>query len=126
MSQTTSRNGTSAGSPMSDLIPPELAKMGKQSAEALARAQQDFIASVEEMNRDWLVRMQSEAQLASELAAKLAAARSVPDAASVYQEWMGQRMAMFAEDSQRLLAKTQKFMKAGAWFLPNGSGGSGH
>jgi hypothetical protein len=124
MSQTTLRNGASVSSPMSDLFPPELAKMGKQSAEAIARAQQDFIATVEEMNRDWLVRVQSEAQLASELAAKLAAARSMPDAASVYQEWMGQRIAMLAEDSQRMWAKTQKFMKAGAWFLPNG--GSGH
>jgi predicted phage tail protein len=124
MSQTTLRNGASVNSPMTDLFPPELAKMGKQSAEAIARAQQDFMATVEEMNRDWLVRVQSEAQLASELAAKLAAARSMPDAASVYQEWMGQRIAMLAEDSQRMWAKTQKFMKAGAWFLPNG--GSGH
>jgi predicted phage tail protein len=124
MSQTTLRNGASVSSPMTDLFPPELAKMGKQSAEAIARAQQDFMATVEEMNRDWLVRVQSEAQLASELAAKLAAARSMPDAASVYQEWMGQRIAMLAEDSQRMWAKTQKFMKAGAWFLPNG--GSGH
>jgi hypothetical protein len=80
------------------------------------------------MNRQWFDRAQSEANLASELASKLTAARSIPDAMAAYQEWASQRFEMMAEDGKHLLADTQKLMEGATHLLPNGSlfkGGGG-
>jgi len=72
--------------------------------------------------------MQSQAELASEFASKLTAARSIPDAMTACQDWTSRRFEMMAEDGQHLLADTQKFMEAGAHLFANGwlsKGGGG-
>ena len=53
--------------------------------------------------------------------------RSIPDAATVYQEWMTRRFEMMTDDGKRLFAETQKFMETGARLLANGGqfGGPG-
>jgi hypothetical protein len=53
----------------------------------------------------------------------LVAGHSISDTATIYQDWMGRRIEMFAEDSGRLFADSQEFVKAGARLLSNGSGG---
>lgn len=50
----------------------------KMRFEELASAQNDFFGKWQEANRHWLERMQTEANLASELTAKLSAARRYP------------------------------------------------
>jgi len=112
-----------------NLLPAEFAEMGKKRVEDFVNAQTEFVEKLQEMNRQWFDRAQSEANLASELASKLTAARSIPDAMAAYQEWASRRFEMMAEDGKHLLADTQKFMEA-ATHLPNaslikGDGGSG-
>jgi hypothetical protein len=64
--------------------------------------------------------MQSEATLAPEFASKLAAARSIPETATICQEWVSRRMEMATEDAKRLSADSQKFVATGARLLSKG------
>ena len=120
-----------------DVLHVELAEMGKKGVDAIIHMQRELCDAFGEMNRDWFARAQAEANLASELATRLTTARSVPDTAILCQEWMGRRMEMFAEnsrrfvadsqrfveDSRRFLADSQKFMEASTRFLSGGFGG---
>jgi hypothetical protein len=113
----------------SNLIPPQFAAMGKKRLEDFVAMQAEQMEKLQEMNRSWLERMQSEATLASEFAAKLTAARSVPEVAAAYQEWATRQMEMAAEDGKRIFADAQKLAETGARLLsggwqPNGHGGS--
>jgi hypothetical protein len=110
---------------MPNIDPAELAEMGKKQIEAMIEVQKEFIEGLNEANREWAARVKAETDLASEFTSKLTAAKSIPDTAAICQEWMSRHMAMFAEDSRRFVAGTQKFMATTARLLPNaGTGGS--
>jgi hypothetical protein len=89
---------------------PEWAELGRQRLEALMGAQKELFETFEEVNRDWVSRAKSEAELASEFFAKLVSAKSLPDAARIYQECAGRQLDMLAEDSRRFLVASQKIM----------------
>ena len=100
-------------------------EFGPERTEAMLDAQKKLFGAYEDAGRVWLARMQSEVDLWSGLAAKLAATRSVPEAVAAYQECVTERMKMAAEDGQRLADECQKSMnKIGqalsAW--PTGNG----
>ena len=97
-----------------NLMPTEFAAMGKKRIEDFVNAQTEFLDALQETNREWFDRMQSEANLASEFASKLTAARSIPGAMTACQEWSSRRFEMMAEDGKHLLSDTQKFMETGA------------
>ncbi|QHO75686.1 hypothetical protein ACH79_26720 [Bradyrhizobium sp. CCBAU 051011] len=125
-----SRNDTHAGkaeqSGAPNLIPPEFAAMGKQRLDELVAAQTQQFENLREIGWSCFDRMQSEAALASELAAKLTAVRSIPEAATAYQEWATHRMEMAAEDAKRIFADAQKLTKTGTQLLSNGLRTNGH
>lgn len=100
--------------------PMDLAEMGKKRVEATIAMQTELLDKLQEMNREWLARTQSEVDLASELASKLTAACSIPDAATACQEWASKRMNMFAEDRRRFVADSQKFVETSARSFSNG------
>ena len=104
-----------------NLIPTEFAEMGKKRIEEFVNMQTELLNELQETNRQWFDRAQSEANLASEFASKLTAARSIPEAMATCQEWTSRRFEMMAEDGKHLLADTQKFMEAVARVMPNGS-----
>lgn len=91
-------------------------------------AQAALVKMFDAMNRQWLDRMQSEANLASDFAAKLRVARTFPDAMAICQEWTSRRLELMAEDGKHLLADAQKFIEAEGRLMSNGwpsvSGGS--
>lgn len=108
-------------------IPPEFAAMGKQRLDELVAAQTQQFEKLREIGRNCFDRMQSEAALASELAVKLTAVRSIPDVATAYQEWATRHMEMAAEDAKRIFADAQKLAETGRQLLstslrPNGHG----
>ena len=107
-----------------DLFPAALAETGKQRVEDMIKLQAELFEYLQEMNRDWFARMQSEAVMASEFITKLAAARSFPETAAVCQEWTNRCTELLAQDGQRLFADTKKMMEAGARVLANGRSGS--
>ncbi len=111
-----------------NLIPADFAAMGKKRIDELVNMQTKLLSELQETNRQWFDRAQAEADLASEFAAKLTAARSIPEAMAAYQEWTSRRFVMMAEDGKHLLADTQKFMEVGTRLLSSGSlinGGGG-
>lgn len=82
--------------------------MGAERAEAALSLQKELLEAYEEAGRAWLARVQSEVTLWSELASKLAATRSVPEAIEAYSKSVSQRMQMTAEDGQRLFNECQQ------------------
>ncbi len=120
MAQKESHSERTEKSALPNLVPAEFAAMGKKRVEDFVNAQTELLDKLRETNRQWFERVQSEANLASEFAAKLTAARSIPDAMTACQEWTSRRFEMMAEDGKQLFADTQKFMETGARLLSNG------
>jgi hypothetical protein len=57
---------------------------GVAQAERLSRFQAELVEKVQEVNRRWLERVQSEASLAAEFATRMTSARSFPDGAAIF------------------------------------------
>jgi len=85
-------------------------------------AQKEFLDALEQINEHWFARAKSEAELATVMADKLAAARSMPDMTIAYQDWLGQRMQRCVEDSNHVLADVQKLIQTGSRLAQNGNG----
>jgi len=100
--------------------PAEFAATAMKRFGEFTKAQTEQLSNFQETNRQWLERVQAEANLASELVSKLTAARSIPDAMSAYQEWGSRRLEMMAEDTKHLMDNTQKFMQTSARLIANG------
>jgi Phasin protein len=103
----------------------DFAKFGQGQTDAFVDMQKQVTKLVEEANADWLARMERERELASDLAANLSSAKSLPDAAKAYQDWMGRRMETITKDSQKFFADSQKLMTSMNRFLSSGGKGSG-
>lgn len=88
----------------------QFSKLGKEQTEATLAVQKELLEAYERASQTWLARVKSEVDLWSELASKLAATRSVPEALQAYQECVAQRMKMAAEDGQRLSEESQKIV----------------
>ena len=68
---------------------------------------QDLLDAYGHSSRVWLARLKSEVDLWSELAAKLSATRSMPEALDSYQRFVMQRMEMAAQDGRQLAEDSQ-------------------
>jgi hypothetical protein len=95
-------------------------KSGKERTEAMLGIQKELLDMYDQAGRDWLARIKSEAELWSELAAKLSAARSVPEAVELYQQCISQRMKMVTQDAQRLSEDYGSFIQKLSRSLSNG------
>jgi thermostable 8-oxoguanine DNA glycosylase len=124
MAEMNGRSEDTWGLPVPNFVPGELAEIGKKRLAAMMEMQKAFLDTIESMNQAWFERAKTEADLASELVTKLSTAKSVPETASAYQECLGKRMDMLADDSRRLLSDSQRFVNLGARFLTNGAGGN--
>lgn len=127
MSETqTFTEGTNAGSTRTEkpfafsFDSSELAALGKKRMEAFVNAQTELLGELQEANRRWLDRFQSEASLASEFASKLSGARTIPDAMAVSRDWATRYFQMLAEDGRHFADDTRKFMETGARMFANG------
>jgi hypothetical protein len=94
--------------------------MAKAGMDTLAKLQNEVSGTFEEATQYWITRAKSEAELTSDLVAKLAAAPSVPAATAMYHEWMGQRMQRLAEDSQKFVTDCQKLGSSWTRLVANG------
>jgi hypothetical protein len=92
------------------------------ASQSVFAAQKEFLDALEQINEHWFARAKSEAELATAMADKLAAARSMPDMTIAYQDWLGQRMQRCVEDSNRELADVQKLIQTGSRLAQNGRG----
>jgi hypothetical protein len=62
----------------------------------MVNMQKELLDAYEQASGAWLARVKSEVDLWSELAAKLSATRSMPEALESYQKFVTQRMQMAA------------------------------
>jgi putative heme degradation protein len=81
---------------------------GKDQTESMLNTQKELFDAYEHASHLWLTRVKSELDLWSELATRLAATRSAPEAIVVCQESVAQRVRMAAEDGQRLIDEWQE------------------
>jgi len=88
-------------------------EIGARSVTMGLRLQSEMLEVLSEISREWITRATSEAELAFKLPNKLTAARSMPDAFSAYQEWLGEWMNMFGEDSRRFVSNGRKLIDTG-------------
>ena len=83
-------------------------KAGKEQTGAMVAMQNELLKAYERASCDWMARAKSETDLWSNLAEKLMATRSIPEALVSYQNCVAQRMQMAVEDGRRLLEECQK------------------
>jgi hypothetical protein len=82
--------------------------LGQERSEAMVNMQKELLDVYEQASRAWLARVKSEVDLWSDLAAKLSATRSMPEALESYQKFVTQRMQMAAQDGRQLVEDCQK------------------
>jgi hypothetical protein len=80
----------------------------------------EFLDTIQEMSRDWMVRATAEVELSLKLSKKLTAAHSVPDAVAACQEWLNDEVGARVEDARLLMSNGQKFMDTTSRFLSSG------
>src|SRR5258708_31713895 len=117
------KTGSATSAKPLSAFPVDLVGMGKKRLQALFDAQSKLVDTLPALSREWISRAQAERELSSELLAKLTAARTLPESARAYQEWLSRRIDMFADETRMLLADTQKLVEVGArLFAIDGSG----
>ncbi len=93
-------------------------------AKSVFAVQKELLETLQEINEHWFARAKSEVELATAMANKLAAIRSMPDMAALYQDWFGQRMQRCVEDGNHAIADVQKLVRTGTRLAQNGHGRS--
>ncbi|MGA8955614.1 MAG: phasin family protein [Pseudolabrys sp.] len=93
---------------------------GQERTEAAMGLQKELLAAYEEASRAWLARVQSEVALWSDLASKLTATRTVPEAIETYTQCVSQRMKMATDDGRLLADEAQKITQKITKSLGNG------
>ncbi len=121
MAQRESQTERTEKSSSSNLTASEFGAARKKRSDEFINLQAELLNDLRDINHRWFNRTQSEANLASDFASKLTAARSLPEVMVACQEWTSRRYEMLTEDGKYLLADTQKFMEMGARFMPHGS-----
>jgi hypothetical protein len=102
------------------LIPSAFITMGRKQIHECVKAHSELVDRFQEVNRSWLDHLRSEADLSTEFASKITAARSIPDVAALLLEWNKRHMEMAKVDAKHVLADTQRMMEVGARLLPGG------
>jgi hypothetical protein len=87
-----------------------MAETGAKSFNAGLRVQAEMFDTLQTIGRQWVERRTCEAELALNLPNRLVGARTLPDAVSVYQEWLGEWLAMCNEDGRRFVSDGQKIV----------------
>jgi hypothetical protein len=107
------------------LLSSELLDVAKKQIESLLEVQKELMQTLEGINHELFNRAKKEADLASEFVGKLAAARSVPEATTTYQEWATKEMELLAADGRQMFANGEKIMQASRRLFSNGMHSAG-
>ena len=108
-----------SGEPISNLLAVQSDAMAKR-IDAMIQLQSEMFDTLEGFTRAWLARAKTETRRVSELSTKLAAARSLPEGTTAYQEWLSEGMQLMTDDNRRIVADGQRFMQSGMRLLGNG------
>lgn len=95
-------------------------EQANEQAKSVFALQKELFDTFAEINQHWLARAKSETEFTATMASKFASVRSMPDISSVYQDWLGQRMQRYVEDSKHVFDDVQKLIRAGTRLNGNG------
>ena len=109
----------------SKTVQKQIAEAERKIGDTALQAQNEFLKTFEEMNREVMSRVAAEVEHCAELSKKLSAARSFPDALAAYQEWLSEEMTACSEDARRLMTNSQKLMTASTRVFSGGWPGAG-
>ncbi len=90
--------------------PESFFNFGRERTHATLGIQKELLETYEQASRAWLDRVRSEVELWSDLANKLSASRSLPDALGAYRDSVAQRLQMAADDGRRMATECQDIM----------------
>lgn len=88
----------------------QIAQFQKQCRDSIFDVQKELMSAYEEASRAWIARVKAEVEMWSELAAKLSAARSIPEGMETYAHCVSERMQMAVDDGRRLFVEAQKII----------------
>jgi hypothetical protein len=94
--------------PMDKPSATQFLNFGQERAETAMNLQKELMQAYEQASRAWLERVQTELSLWTDLASKLTATRSLPDAIEAYTKTVSRQIQMTAEDGKRLLDNAQQ------------------
>jgi hypothetical protein len=86
---------------------PSFTALGIAPMQALAGMPAALMATIQDINRHWLGHMQSHASLTTNLASRLTAAHSMPDAIGAWQDWATRHMELAGEEMRCFYADAQ-------------------
>jgi hypothetical protein len=98
----------------------EFAALGKKRMETFVNVQNELLEEIQEVNRHWLDRFQSEANLVAEYASQLSSARTIPDAMAVSRDWSAQYLQRLADDGKHLADDARRFVETGTRLFSHG------
>ena len=104
MSKANQRVSTSPAERLESMEPPT---PGQPEMDAKFKLQKELLDAYEAVLHTWLARVKSEIDFWSDLAASMQNARSIPEALDVYQQSIGRRVQLAAEDGRRMLEDCQ-------------------
>jgi Phasin protein len=106
-----------------NMMSPELTERVKESGEAMAAIQKEWMQMIEQSYRDWMGALTNSAAQHSELITKMKDAKSAPEAAAAYQEWAGRQMEIYTNQGRKAMENGQKMMTAWTRMLGDRKGG---
>jgi len=106
--------------PIASVTTRNVLQVGTRHLESLMEVHKKLLDTFGQVQRERLARTMEETKLASEFAAKVAGARSIPDIMAIYQEWIAKCEELIAEDGRRFLQDSQKVANAALSLLSNG------
>jgi hypothetical protein len=100
----------------------ELVDLGLRQMEAFVEAQSALASRIQDASSGWMKRLETEAALGADLATKLTNARTIPEAASAWQDWTNRRVALVGEDTKRAMNDVRSLFAAAAMASVAGRG----
>jgi hypothetical protein len=98
----------------------DVTALSRRGVDDFVKAQADLFDRFQDLSRDWVRRWQAEANLLTDFGVRLASARTVGDAASVYQEVANRQLELTTEDMKRFVTGAEMFARSGAGLFANG------
>jgi len=102
--------------------PTEILAAGSARLASLMEMQAALFAKLQEVNKDWLDRANTEMALGSDFLNKLGAAKSPPEIVDACQDWTRQRLDRLAQDRDKVLADSQSIVEISTRFFAPGKG----
>jgi len=96
-------------------------QIGTERFESLLEVHKKLLDTFGQVQRERIARTLEETKLASDFAAKVASAHSIPDIMAIYQEWLAKCGELTAGDGRKFLHDSQKVANAALSLLSNGA-----